>query len=215
MQFHAEAVELTKRHGLFERPEVVERIHHLPAWLTELQTPGGVTAFEQALGVSIPASLLELWGLPSLLCLLDAWRNLAWISHALLSGPEVWSWDGQDYLEFAMEGHSGQSTVVEVPGEEDPLIWSGFLDPEPARTTGERLSAFILSQVQQGIRDNWPVYGHSRCYSYHVRLVPLPEGPVEDLVAVDAYWGESVREKVALSYPDRVVLGIRPQGRFI
>lgn len=219
MRFHIEALELLKGSGLLERPEVRERELHLPDWLIELQVPGGRTELEQALGVALPESLWELWSTSPLLCLLDAWRDLAFTSHALLSGPEVWIWEGVNYIEFALEG-SGESRLVEANGDADPPVWHGFLDPEPARASGNRLSAFILAQVEEGIQregvqKEGKITRHHRCYSYAVRLVPVPGGSIEDEVEINAYPGQSVPVLAAERYPDRQVLSIRRQRRFI
>lgn len=153
--------------------------------------------------------------MPSLLCLLDSWGDLSYTSHGLLTGPEAWWWDGITYLEFAMHGHSGESWVVEASGAEAPPVLHGFLDPELAQPADKCLSAFILEQVQTGISQGTQIYEHHRCYAYHVRLVPLPGGPIEDLVEINAYAGQSVRELAAQRYPERQVLSTRRQSRFI
>ena len=215
MNYHAEAFDLAVRRGLLERPEVTERVRHLPEWLRELQTPEGLMEMEQALDISIPASLAEFWQLPALVCLLDAWSSLAYVSHSLLTGAEFWRCAGKDYLEFAMHGHSGGSCVVEVAPDPDPLVWYSFLETAPTDSSGERLSAFIRTQVQEGIRRDTPIYKQHRCHLYHVSLRPQPGNAAEEIVAIEIYAGQSVRAQVEKQYPGREVSSIQNQGRSI
>jgi hypothetical protein len=68
------AVTLAASRGYLPLRPGMRWLSDAPAWLDDLQQPGGMEQRESRLGVTIPAAVREFWTNPSLVRLLDSYR---------------------------------------------------------------------------------------------------------------------------------------------
>jgi hypothetical protein len=159
-QWLAATVGEAERHGLFGREEVQARLSALPQWLARLQEPGGLDEFASRLGITIPGAIRECWGLPELVCLLDASR----IEDTLGEEPHVIVWKGVSHLWVCWHPHSGTSTGAVLRAGDDPPLNYGYEEGEedetPIGPVAERFSDFVSRMV--GACVNGKLYGYAR-----------------------------------------------------
>jgi hypothetical protein len=144
------AVTEAEKHGSFGREEVLGRVRQMPQWLAGLQQPGGLDELARRLGFTIPGAILEFWGHPALVCLLDASR----IEDTLGEEPHVIVWNSVPHLWVCWHPHSGTSTGAVLDVGDDPPLNYGWEDEPgtPIRPFAERFSEFVSRMVESCVR---------------------------------------------------------------
>jgi hypothetical protein len=141
------AVELATSRGYLPLRSGLRWLRDMPAWLADLQEPGGMQELAYRLGSSIPAAVLEFWSNPSFVRLLDSWR---WQDY-LIEQPRIVTWDSRKHLLVCSHPHSGGIGAVELTAGHDPPMYWGWEDEKsPMRLASEKFSEHVRLSVERG-----------------------------------------------------------------
>jgi hypothetical protein len=118
-----------------------------PAWLEDIQRPGGIERLESRLGFAVPVVVREFWGNPSFVRLLDSWR---WQNY-LDEEPSDVTWNCLSFLLVCSHPHSGLIGAVQLNAGADPLLdWGWEDETSPVQQSDERFSEHLRLAVQRG-----------------------------------------------------------------
>lgn len=141
------SVRLAFKRGYFPLRASTPGLRDEPAWLTELQQPGGFAKLQKRLGCTVPSILRDFWSQPDLVRLLDSWRR----NDYLAEPPQIVHWRSQPYLLFCSHPHSGSVAAVHLDQGDDPTYLVGFQDNDtPLEEETMKISQHVRISIQYG-----------------------------------------------------------------